>query len=176
MNALFAHDAPPDVIRCLSLHQPYALAMPLGHKGNETRHWKTSYRGPLLIHAAKQSIFRYDPVPEIVEWLLAEGWLQDRPGRDEYDDSRIPYGAIVGMVTLIDCVETHVIKPLLSAKEIAHGNYDQFTNIGGELKQRYAFVTENPIAFRTPIPTRGQQGFWDVQYSVVAHELMAGAI
>lgn len=157
-------------MNCLSLHQPYALGMVLGHKANETRHWRTGHRGPLLIHAAKQSIFCYEPVPEIVEWLEREGWLHvDACG--DYMDEGIPYGAILGMVTVVDCIETHVIRPSLTAKEIAHGNYEQFTNVRGELKQRYAFVTENPIAFKHPLPYRGQQGFWDVPEGLVKEAL-----
>lgn len=40
-------------MKVLTLHQPYATAIALGHKRYETRSWWTSYRGPLAIHAAK---------------------------------------------------------------------------------------------------------------------------
>jgi len=44
------------LIKAISLWQPWASAMALGFKKNETRHWATKYRGPLLIHAAQKII------------------------------------------------------------------------------------------------------------------------
>lgn len=45
-------------MKTLSLWQPFAQAISLGIKKHETRGWKTDYRGPLAIHAAKKP-FRY---------------------------------------------------------------------------------------------------------------------
>ena len=39
--------------KCLSVRQPWAWLIVHGHKPLENRSWATSYRGPLLIHAAK---------------------------------------------------------------------------------------------------------------------------
>ncbi len=39
-------------MKALSLHQPWASLIAIGAKRVETRHWTTSYRGPLAIHAA----------------------------------------------------------------------------------------------------------------------------
>ena len=39
-------------MKALSLHQPWASLIAIGAKRIETRHWTTSYRGPLAIHAA----------------------------------------------------------------------------------------------------------------------------
>ncbi|MHB1773386.1 MAG: ASCH domain-containing protein [Acidimicrobiales bacterium] len=39
-------------MKALSLHQPWASLIAIGVKKVETRHWTTSYRGPLAIHAA----------------------------------------------------------------------------------------------------------------------------
>lgn len=39
--------------KILTLSQPYASLVALGAKRIETRSWRTSYRGPLAIHAAK---------------------------------------------------------------------------------------------------------------------------
>ena len=40
-------------IRGLSLTQPWASAVALGHKKVETRSFRVSYRGPIAIHASK---------------------------------------------------------------------------------------------------------------------------
>jgi hypothetical protein len=39
-------------MRAISLWQPWASAIALRLKSNETRGWATTYRGPLAIHAA----------------------------------------------------------------------------------------------------------------------------
>ena len=41
-------------MRAISLWQPWATAIAVGVKQIETRHWKTDYRGPIAIHAAKR--------------------------------------------------------------------------------------------------------------------------
>ena len=40
-------------MKALTIHQPWAWAIAEGHKDIENRTWRTSYRGPLLIHAGK---------------------------------------------------------------------------------------------------------------------------
>lgn len=39
-------------VKALSIRQPWADAIVFGPKRTENRTWKTSYRGPLLVHAA----------------------------------------------------------------------------------------------------------------------------
>jgi hypothetical protein len=39
-------------MRALTIRQPWAWLIVHGHKDLENRTWCTSYRGPLLIHAA----------------------------------------------------------------------------------------------------------------------------
>src|SRR5580765_8422282 len=41
-------------MKILSLHQPWASLVAIGAKRYETRSWKTDYRGPIAIHAAKK--------------------------------------------------------------------------------------------------------------------------
>ena len=40
-------------MKALTLHQPWANLVALGHKQIETRSWATKYRGALAIHAGK---------------------------------------------------------------------------------------------------------------------------
>lgn len=39
-------------MKVITIWQPWASLIVLGHKKIETRGWATKYRGPLLIHAA----------------------------------------------------------------------------------------------------------------------------
>lgn len=40
-------------MKALTIIQPWATLIASGHKMNETRSWKTNYRGEVLIHAGK---------------------------------------------------------------------------------------------------------------------------
>lgn len=89
-------------MRALSIQQPWASAIVLGHKPVENRTWKTSYRGPLLIHAGKQvDHFAMDWLFEGYPELMAALKLA----------SPLPRGGIVGRATMTDCV-THHASPL----------------------------------------------------------------
>ena len=71
----------------------------LGIKKVETRCWTTSYRGPLLIHAAKhwgleQTIFCHE-LPNRARWLRAAGY------GESWRES-LPRGEAVAVVNLLD--------------------------------------------------------------------------
>jgi hypothetical protein len=74
-------------MKCLTVRQPYAAAILLGLHVTERRDWGTSYRGPLLIHAAAGKPSR--------EGLLAY---------PQINRVTLVYNAILGMVDLIGCV------------------------------------------------------------------------
>ncbi len=66
----------------------------------ETRSWKTGYRGPLAIHAGK---FRPDMFFMGMDGkkmdIFAEAGLHG-----DNDILNLPYGAVVGKVTLVNCL------------------------------------------------------------------------
>lgn len=72
----------------LSLKQPWAALVVLGYKTIEIRTWPTAYRGPLLIHASRQSDGRRVP------WPLPDTAKQLAELR----------GGIIGLVELVDCI------------------------------------------------------------------------
>lgn len=74
-------------MRCLSVCQPWAWALIHGPKRVENRTWKTSYRGPLLIHSGKSHKWDMPTLPD---------------GTDVPTD--LAYGVLVGVVDLVDCV------------------------------------------------------------------------
>jgi len=84
------------VARALTIRQPWAWAAIYGGKDVENRRWRTSYRGPLLIHAGKN----VDPDPEALTRLL---WTMPDP--EAFRQPRVAWRAreaIIGVVHLAD--------------------------------------------------------------------------
>jgi len=137
----------------------------LGHKKIETRSWNTKYRGELLIHASARKI----KVDESTYNLW--GHLSNVMSSDEY--LKLPYGAIIGKVNLVDTesinkfglpknnrfikMELFDDEPTssfeydLTEQELAFGNYSP---------GRFGWLLSDPILFDTPIPAKGKQGWW----------------
>ena len=140
-------------MKALSLWQPWASAITAGYKTVETRHWKTHYRGPILIHAAKTKTGLKD-----YEFMLHDFLTNERFNGIEFfrgmDIVRaLPLGTIVAVAKLVD-VATILpdLTKRLSVQEKAWGNYDNL---------RYAWILEDvePLA---PIPYRGRQGLFEI--------------
>jgi hypothetical protein len=74
--------------RALSLKQPWAALLVHGHKTIEVRRWPTSYRGPLLIHAAN--------IPDD----RPEGWALVPPPLRE---TAALGGGVMGVAELVEC-------------------------------------------------------------------------
>jgi hypothetical protein len=74
-------------MKALTIRQPWAWLIVAGLKPVENRKWSTTHRGPLLIHAG----LKHDPTPEF--------WHRDT--------EKFAYGAIIGVVDLIDVVREH---------------------------------------------------------------------
>jgi hypothetical protein len=72
----------------LSLKQPWAALLAAGLKTVEVRRWRTEYRGPLLIHAAR--------VPD----ERPEAWAHVPPDLQEAAQLE---GGIIGVGTLVSC-------------------------------------------------------------------------
>lgn len=130
-------------MKVLSLLQPWASLVVMGHKKIETRSWTTAYRGPLLIHASQgKSGKAFAQFPEISAHLL--------------DFSALPFGAIIGEVWLEEVIR------------FEGGNDDFLQSITLEEKAfgdfsagRYGFVLKNAVAFDAPIAAKGKLGLWE---------------
>lgn len=120
----------------LSVRQPWAWAIVKGHKRIENRAWPTKHRGPLLIHAAKtysdRSLARFADLG----FELAPGLIQ---------------GAIIGSVTLTDCVRPCVAR---QNPELAPWVEDD--------DDAWAFLLENAVEFSHPILCGGYMGIWHI--------------
>lgn len=140
---MFHVERPPErgrTIKAISLWEPWASAMALGLKCNETRGWPTNHRGDLLICAAQRRM-------EADELRVYHEWVRPFAG----DGYVIPYGCAVAVVELHDCVATSRIAT--TAREFALGNYEH---------GRFAWVTKNLRRLQPPVAIKGRQGFFDV--------------
>jgi hypothetical protein len=121
-------------IRLLSLWQPWASLIAVGKKQYETRHWATSYRGLVAIHAAKRKVDSIsqrlfaDVAPELTE---------------------LPMGAIVAILRLGPC--------WIMSESMISRQTELERKVGNWQPGRYAWELNDvrPIA---PIYTPGKQG------------------
>ena len=147
-------------VPCLSLWQPWATLIAIGAKRIETRGWATNYRGPLAIHAAKNTT-QIEVCRELEFSEHLQGWIDDWEG--EKLDHHLPLGAIVAVADLVDCV------PITGA--MAEQISDQERNFGDYGPGRFGWVLENVRRLKTPIPQRGAQKLFNVTLpgSIMAH-------
>lgn len=129
-------------MKALTLTQPWAQLVMDRRKVFETRSWRTSYSGPLAIHAAK-------------------GWTaDDRQFARElgYDPATLALGAVLGTVNLVRCQDTEDLVLYLGTK----GDRGLFELMAGDYSAgRYAWRLSGVVAFPEPIPARGMLGLWD---------------
>ncbi len=131
-------------MKALTLWQPWASLVALGHKAVETRCWSTKYRGPLAIHAAAKK----------PTWLgvSAESELFRREiGRLKIDERTLPCGVVLCTVDLVQIVPTDEVC-YLPENEQLFGNYEE---------GRYAWFFENLKTFPVPIPAKGNRLLWN---------------
>jgi activating signal cointegrator 1 len=135
-------------VRAISLWQPWAAGVALRLKRFETRHWKTPYRGPLAIHAAKR------PAEDGDALILLRGWCAEQGVELQ---SVMHFGAVVAVADLAAIVEiTGDVGPIIergSSYEYAMGNYTP---------GRFAWELRDVERLATPIPFRGHQALFDV--------------
>ena len=149
-------------MKTLSLWQPHAQAISLSLKPWETRGWKTDYRGPLAIHAAKKP-FRYQDYPidyyhEVDKRFKAAG----------FPLYALDYGKVLCVVDLVDCVPTGKLRGRIGPCEF----WGDFRDKGHDGKDRYAFQLENVRlipALKRPAVT-GRQGFFNVPDELIVWE------
>ena len=140
-------------MKAISLWQPWASAMAVGLKRNETRHWSTDYRGELAIHAAKKPFSPGHVSQELVLFLWQH---RIRFGQfktiEELFDS-LPMGKIVCVLDLKNCVRSEDAINNTTQEEFMLGNYEA---------GRFAWLTENYRKLDFPVPCVGRQGFFNL--------------
>lgn len=100
------------IITVLSVRQPWAWLIIQGFKSIENRTWRTNYRGELYIHAGKsfdwEALDRLEwEMPGIANEIKKHFRLNRSTRLTSYKlhpDTLSEFGAIIGRVTLEDCV------------------------------------------------------------------------
>lgn len=162
-------------MKALSLWQPWATAIALGSKTIETRHWDTSYRGPLAIHAAqRRNVGELKTLWRDAYW---KGALFDLTGIGASAQTlldKLPFGAIVATCYLEDCRRSESFTPRVLyeyryAKGDHNGKYpyrhDDLGNFGPE---RFGFVLSNITPLVRPVPWKGNRKFFEVPNDIHA--------
>ena len=128
-------------MKVISIQEPYATLIALGHKKIETRSWKTSYRGDILIHASLSKNFLKS--------------IKDKKVLNIIKDIDLNYGNIICKAKLIDCVE--MTKDYL--EQIKNNQKEKLLGIYEE--GRYAWLLDEIKPLETKIPIKGKLGLWE---------------
>lgn len=127
-----------DIMKVLTLKQPWASLVAYGIKKYEFRTWKTNYRGKLLIHA---------------------GAGIDKDEMKKYVDLGInfPKSKITAIVDLVDCclLDDELNKKIILENNIAYGN---------KIRTGYAWKLDNVKMINIDEKINGQLGLWNYDY------------
>ncbi|GGH46122.1 hypothetical protein GCM10008014_08580 [Paenibacillus silvae] len=148
-------------MKAITIHQPWATLIAIGAKRFETRGWKTHYRGPIAIHAAKK-----DPHEVIVSLDLD---IQKAIFAAFYDHFGIqagaldlmPTGVVVATAELTNCyqsVDTWTDGYELEGKRLI---WSPECDFGDFTPGRYAWELSDVKRLEEPIVAKGQQGLWN---------------
>jgi activating signal cointegrator 1 len=132
-------------VKALSLWQPWASLICIGVKRIETRHWPTSYRGTLAIHAAMKWDHETAAALDDANLVLRAADLPvlNRP---------LPGGAIVAVCRLVGCEQSR-----------GPDRWPTLERAFGDLSEgRWAWRLADVRALDPPVPCRGMQGLWTV--------------
>jgi hypothetical protein len=132
-------------MKAISLWQPWASLWLTDLKVHETRHWKTNYRGPLYVHAAKRPIGQWDLGPDL-EDLCVDRW----GGHFRKD---LPFGAVIGIVDLVSMISSNDFVP-----DTKHSNYV----CGDWGVNRWGWQRGDTPTYIGPWPYKGKQGLFDI--------------
>jgi hypothetical protein len=133
-----------EIRKAISVQAPWWWYILHGYKDIENRDWYTSQRGAVWLHVGKwwKPSEIAEDIADIHEAVMEPGIIV--PPR--LSDLQPFCGHIVGSVEIVDCVRQH--------------NSRWFNG-------RFGFVLRNPVPLDTPIPFRGQLGFFNVPEELI---------
>ena len=154
-------------MKAITLWQPWASLIATGAKTFETRSWKTTYRGPLVICSAKGGLSKSELIHHLCFSSISEGLASIR--KKPADPSRpysvlslydLPKGYALCVVNVVDCKKTD---------DLTQGEIGTDKPVGDFSLGRYAWKLDLLYVFAEPFPVKGQQGFFNV-------DIPAGAV
>jgi hypothetical protein len=125
-------------MKALTICQPYAELIVRGEKRVENRTWLTNYRGEMYIHAGK-----------------SRAWFDDDAHLIQMLGCKPPFGALIGIATLVDCVQY---------SSIVMGDYNEkypWLYDHEHANGPWCWILEN-VKPMMPVPYRGAQGLFNV--------------
>lgn len=139
----------------ISVRQPFASLILLGHKQIETRNWPTSQRGPILIHASKSidNLERVTAYRDNIRELLKKAGF--------YSLARMPKGVLLGTVEITNCVPK---EECLCNERLRPTPIDEVC--GDWMNEGFAWLLANPNLFPKPIRYPGNLNFFEVHDAV----------
>lgn len=147
--------------------QPWASLVAVGAKQWETRSWGTTYRGPLLIHAALRK------PPQIDKPLVIEEMIQAL-GVADFDE--LPRGVVLAIVDL--ATADVIVNTTPTREEAGWPPTEYWTSqdlLGDWTVGRYAWHLSNLRRLSVPIKARGGQRLWRPDPVTVAKVEAQGA-
>lgn len=146
-------------MKALTLTQPWASLVAIGAKRIETRSWRTDYRGPLAIHAAK--------APDLTGVVVQTPFYQTLKAAG-LDPIFLPYGAVLATAELVSVRQIEPVHSITGWKwDTPDGRTIDFplnrpeSDFGDYRDGRYAWLLYNVMRLPAPIPARGALGLWD---------------
>ncbi len=164
-------------MKALTLTQPWASLVAIGAKRIETRSWKTAYRGPLAIHAAKG-------FPKDARRLVWDSWIFysafEPKKAAHYHASgvtlvpceagravHLPLGAVVATCQLVACkFITSAMSPEFwpgewKLRDTIIPPQEPERTFGDYSCGRYAWFLEDVKPLAEPIPAKGALSLWE---------------
>ena len=122
-----------EIMKALSLKQPWAQLVVEGRKKIEIRKWRTNFRGDFLIHASR--------IPDLKAMQ-----------KFGFSENSLALGAILGRAELVDVKKYENIYEFKKDAELHLASLD-WGNFG--------FILQNAEKFEKSIPAAGKLNFWD---------------
>jgi len=165
----------------VTLTEPWATLVVLGEKEWETRSWPTSFRGELLIQAAKsmpswaqEAALREPFVSVLAKHGIEMPRVEDAGGARGARRFPFHFGSIIGAATLADTARTEAVAEQLrklgtqrALNELAFGDY---------VEGRWAFRFTKPKRFAAPAFVRGSLGIWRLPKNTETAEQVRGQL
>ena len=139
-------------IKAASLWQPWASLIAIGAKQYETRDWTTSYRGLIVIHAAKRM------TADQIEFCSSGEVFS----KTQCCAGTLPLGCIVAVAYLEQIQRTEELINKLDYIERCFGDFSH---------GRFAWKLRDVRQVSPAIPYKGRQGLFTISEEEVLHQL-----